>query len=261
MTLSEALQFLQTWVSVFAWKALAALLILVMGLVFATIVRRIMYWALSRRPEIRIGTAFFVPSIIQLGIVVLTLASTLAVLGVTGSVVGVIVTIGLAVGLIADLINGLRMLGFAPYMVGDEIEIQDKGVAGLVEEITLSTTILRTSDDTKVHIPNRKLFDWIVIHSGPKGKILRFQLTTKPEADIEAIQNEIRLILSTTPGVKTSVPAEIHLKHLEQNAITFTVQFRASHLDAAQVSSDFLKAAKRRFDNAGIFVCSLSAVE
>ena len=176
MTLSDALQVLQIWVSVFAWKALAALLVLIMGSVFAIIVEQIMYWVLSKRPGIHSGTEFFVPRIIKLGIIVLTLASALAVLGVAGPVVGVIVTVGLAVGLIADMVSGLRMLGFAPYEVGDLIEIKDEGVAGLVEEIAIFTTTLRTSEGTKVILPNRKLFDWVVIHSVSPGQILQFQL-------------------------------------------------------------------------------------
>ncbi len=78
----------------------------------------------------------------------------------TTSFIAILGAAGLAVGLAlqGSLVNfaaGILMLIFKPFKVGDYIE--GAGVAGVVEEIQIFTTQLKTPDNKTVIIPNSKI--------------------------------------------------------------------------------------------------------
>jgi len=100
---------------------------------------------------------FFLPAMVQLGVLVAAGALALDVLGIAGPVIGVVVTVGLAVGLLNDVFNGLRNLALQSFRIGDIIELAEDGVIGQVQEVNLFATTLRTRHDTEVIVPNRKL--------------------------------------------------------------------------------------------------------
>lgn len=55
---------------------------------------------------------------------------------------------------IANIINGMFITMYRPFEVGDRIKIRSTGLVGLVEDITLRHTVLRTYENTRVLVPN-----------------------------------------------------------------------------------------------------------
>ena len=96
------------------------------------------------------------------------LVLTAVILGVVGkfgiqtsSFAALIGAAGLAVGLafegtLANFAAGLMLLVFRPFKVEDLVEIS--GVLGIVEEIELFTTVIKTLDNQKIIVPNKKIF-------------------------------------------------------------------------------------------------------
>src|SRR5690606_2609538 len=77
-------------------------------------------------------------------------ASFIAVLGAAG------LAIGLALqGSLSNFAAGLLMVIFKPFKIGDYIE--GAGTAGVVEEIGIFTTELKSPDNRKIIVPNAKL--------------------------------------------------------------------------------------------------------
>ena len=103
----------------------------------------------------------FVESLVYFAILAFVVLAALAQLGIqTTSFIALIGAAGLAVGLalqgsLANFASGVLLLIFRPFKVGDYIE--GAGVAGVVEEIHIFTTLLGTLDNKAIIIPNSKL--------------------------------------------------------------------------------------------------------
>ncbi len=260
MGVTDALNALQAWASEFAWRALGALLVLVAGWLVAKAAGWLLFRMAQRNEAAAREMRFFLPAMVQLGVLVAAGALALDVLGIAGPVIGVVVTVGLAVGLLNDVFNGLRNLALQSFRVGDIIELAEDGVIGQVQEVNLFATTLRTRHDTEVIVPNRKLVDRLVTrHPVERGEMIAVSLALAPGREIGALEQEIRQVLRATPGVISGFPPEIRLTKVEADAITFTARFRASPLDAEQVMSDFLREAKKGFDEKGIAIRALGA--
>ncbi|HEX6761854.1 MAG TPA: mechanosensitive ion channel domain-containing protein [Gaiellaceae bacterium] len=79
---------------------------------------------------------------------------------VAGAVLASSAVIGLVVGfasqrVIGNAVAGIMIAFTQPLRLGDEVEVQ--GARGVVEEIGLNYTWLRTADDNRVVVPNEKL--------------------------------------------------------------------------------------------------------
>jgi small-conductance mechanosensitive channel len=96
--------------------------------------------------------------------VVVWIAAIVAILTVLGVNVGALFAgagiLGLALGfgsqsLVRDCINGLFMLIEDQYGIGDVVDVG--AASGVVERITLRTTVLRGADGTVWHVPNGEI--------------------------------------------------------------------------------------------------------
>ena len=83
--------------------------------------------------------------------------------------------VGLGLGLqdvFKDWVAGFVLLAERSITAGDIIEVDD--IVGLVEEVGLRTTILKTRDDIILILPNQKLTSNYVINWTQNGKTTRF---------------------------------------------------------------------------------------
>ena len=105
----------------------------------------------------------FMLNFIKIGLNIVLVISIIGVLGVPmASVVAVLASAGLAVGMalqgaLSNLAGGIMLLVFRPFNVGDYIVAA--GDEGIVKEITLFYTVLTTTDNKKVTIPNGSLMN------------------------------------------------------------------------------------------------------
>ncbi len=158
------------------WRAVGALLILVVGWVLS----RVLSGGLRRA----LTTARVDPTLVTFcGHLAYVTALTLVVIAAlhtlgfpTVSFAAVVGAAGLAIGLalkgtLSNLASGVLLIALRPFEVGDRIEAA--GVTGVVRQIQVFATTLDTEDGRTVIIPNAKL-------SG--DKITRFpRATTNPE--------------------------------------------------------------------------------
>jgi small conductance mechanosensitive channel len=113
--------------------------------------------------------ASFLKNIIYYVLLIFVCIAALNKIGVeTTSFVALIGAAGLAVGLalqgsLANFAAGVMLILFQPFQVGDEVEMA--GAIGIVKEIQLFNTVLKTSDKKTIIIPNAKITaDKVVIH-------------------------------------------------------------------------------------------------
>ncbi len=139
---------------------LYAVIIVVIGKIIVgltcSIIKKIMHK--SKTDETLIH---FVVSLINIALMAMVIIAAINRLGIqTTSFVAVMGAAGLAVGLalqgsLSNFAAGVLMIIFKPIKVNDYIE--GAGIGGIVMEISIFTTILKTPDNKKVIVPNAKL--------------------------------------------------------------------------------------------------------
>ena len=102
---------------------------------------------------------------------------------------------------ISDLICGLLISINKPFEIGDRIVIEGEQ-AGIVEDITLRHTVLRTYDDIKIIVPNSQLNNKTVINTSYRmedrlGIHLRFSVSY--DTDVSRAMEVIRDCVAESP--------------------------------------------------------------
>ena len=90
-----------------------------------------------------------------------TLARTLTAVLAGSGVLAVVIGFA-AQESFGNLISGVFLTLFKPFDVGDRVTLPDRGITGMVEDITLRHTVLRTVADTRELIPNSVMGSAIV---------------------------------------------------------------------------------------------------
>lgn len=83
------------------------------------------------------------------------------------SMIAVLSAAGVAIGLaiqdsIANVANGLVMIGTHPFKVGDYVQVDND--EGTIEELRLMNTVLSTKDNKRLVLPNKKVFNSRIVN-------------------------------------------------------------------------------------------------
>ena len=170
------------------WAEVQALLILILSLVA---LRLALNWTGGgmRRARVDRSTQILVQRALLISWLVVTLLWVLTIVGVNpAGLVAVAGAIGLAFSLaIQDILknffSGIYLLLERPFRVGDTIRVKDQ--QGVVENIGVRTTQLRTAENVQVLVPNATVFGEVVTnhtHADP----------TTPPADGQAGAGQAR---------------------------------------------------------------------
>lgn len=151
-------------------SVIAAFLILILGLWIAGWSSRLMCRALTGRRYSDQTLINFFASLVKYLVIALTGIAVLNKFGIqTTSLVALLGAAGLAIGLalqgtLSHIAAGIMLLVFRPFRVGDLIELEK--FSGTVKEITLFFTIMRSTEDVHMIVPNGLLWgQWIRNHS------------------------------------------------------------------------------------------------
>ncbi len=144
------------------WKLISALLIFLIGKwIIGVLLDGIT--KLKFMDRIEPTARIFLISAVRFGLMLLLVLSVISRLGVPmSSVIAALASAGMAVGLalqgtLSNLAGGIMLLFFKPLRVGDFVNTC--GVWGCVREITPFYTVITTSDNRRVTIPNGELMN------------------------------------------------------------------------------------------------------
>ena len=145
----------------------------------------------------------------------------------TTSFVAAIGAAGLAIGLalqgsLANFAGGVLILLFRPFKIGDWIEAQS--VSGTVDSIQIFHTVLRTSDNKTVIVPNGNLSNGIITNYNrqPTRKVV-FDVGVDYEADLQKVR-EVLLALADDPRVLKEPAPAVVVTALGDSAITMSLR-------------------------------------
>ena len=194
----------------FGPRVLTALLVLVAGLFVMRWVAGLAERGLARftlEPPVRqlllrvvrvlVLLLFLLMALQNLGIDLLPL---LAGLGIAGAGIALALQ-----GVLGNVAAGLTIIFTRPFRVGEYISIA--GVEGVVDTISIFSTVLRHADTSAVVIPNRKIAGEI-LHNYGEVRQLDLGVNVAYGTDVEAVVNAIGAVLAANPRVLKS-PAPI----------------------------------------------------
>ena len=248
----QAPEFLMTY----GLKALAAIVIFVIGKYFSGVAKRITTKLLTSR-KVDATVVSFVANLAWMLVFVFTIVATLGQVGVqTASLVAVIGAAGLAVGLalqgsLSNFASGVLMVLFRPCRVGDFIEAA--GVAGVVDEITIFSTRLRTGDNKVIIAPNSAIMNGTITnYSALEKRRIDLIIGVSYTADIVKTKKVLADILDNNPLVLKDPTYTIGLAELADSSINFVVRPWVKTSDYWPVRFELLEQIKNALDAAEI---------
>ena len=203
----------------------------------------------------------FLGNFINILLYVILIIAIISVLGVPmASVIAVLASAGVAVGMalqgsLANLAGGIMLLIFRPFNVGDYVVAT--GEEGVVEEITLFYTNLRTLDNKRVTIPNGSLMNANVVNVTAKDT-RRVDLTfaVSKDANIQAVQDlmigEIKKNAKVIPDGEAPEPAFARISGGTNEAMEFTVRAWCKTGDYWDVYFNLTQAIAEALGEAGV---------
>jgi len=249
---------LQEWVALYGLKVIGAILILIIGRFAAKGIRVLIRRALKKN-EVDNTLVSFVSSLCYVGIMAFVIIAALGQLGVqTASFVAVLAAAGLAVGLalqgsLSNFAAGVLMIFFKPFKVGDFIE--GGSVAGVVEEIGIFTTELRSPDNKKIIVPNTKMTsDNIVNHTAKDVRRVDIVAGVSYGDDIDKVRNVLAEILAKDDRILKDPAPTIGVLELAGSSVNFAVRPWVKTADYWDVFFATQENIKKQFDAEGICI-------
>ena len=233
-----------------------ALLTLVVGMWIVNRVVDLFGRTLETR-KVEITLARFLRSLVSVGLKILLLISVAGMVGIeTTSFIAVLGAAGLAVGLalqgsLANFAGGVLVLLFRPFRVGHVIDAQ--GELGVVDEIGILNTVLKTFDNKTVIIPNGILANGTITNMSLEAtRRVDWVFGVSYDDDIRQVRALLQQLLDEEERILDEPETTIALGAFGDSSVDFVVRAWVNAADLWPVFWDMNEKVKLAFDEAGI---------
>jgi small conductance mechanosensitive channel len=174
----------------------------------------------------------------------------------TTSLVAIVGAAGLAIGLalqgsLSNFASGILLISLKPFKAGDFIEIA--GTAGIVEEVHVFSTQLRTGDNKTVIIPNGGITNGTITnYSAKPTRRIDLVIGVGYSADLKLTKKILKDVVSRHDLVLKEPAITIGVSALADSSVNFIVRPWVKTADYWPVHFDLLEAIKMALDDAGI---------
>jgi len=240
----------------FARPILLALLVIIIGFYVAGAISRF----LKRRieaSEMDSSLAPFLSSIVGVLLKVLVLISAAATLGMeVTSFAAIVAAAGFAIGMalqgsLANFAGGVLILTFKPFQVGDVITAQ--GFTGVVDQIQVFNTVLRSFDNQIITIPNGQLSNAPITNINKEStRRVDMSFGVGYNEDIDKVRDVLKTVVDKCPHLLEDKDVAIVMTELADSSVNFAVRLWTNTTDYWNVYFFMLENVKKAFDAEGI---------
>jgi len=255
---AQTQQQIQEILTVYGLKLIAALAIFIIGKLLASLIKSGIGKAMAKAKSDPILISF-TSNMVYAALLAFVIIAALGQLGIqTTSFIAILGAAGLAIGLalqgsLSNFAAGVLMIIFRPFKQGDFIE--GAGVAGVVEEIHIFNTVLRTGDNKTIIIPNASLMNNnIVNYSSKPTRRLDLVIGIGYDDDIKKAKNVLSELMQQEPRILKEPAPTLGLLELADSSVNFAVRPWVNSADYWAVHFDLLENIKLRFDQEGISI-------
>ena len=174
--------------------------------------------------------------------------------GLAALVASLGVGVGLAVnGALSNFAGGALLLITRPFKIDDYIEVM--GHSGVVEDIHIIQTRLRTPDNKVIYIPNGALSsDTIVNYSEKKTRRVDLDFSVDYSTDIDKAKAQVLSVIEKHELVLSDPEPFVRVTEHGESGITVTARAWTKNADYWTVRFDLLEGIKSTFDKNGITI-------
>jgi len=239
-------------------KVIAAVAIFIVGKWLSGVLSRALGKAMLRAKTDEILVKF-VRNIVYTALLVFVVLAALAQLGIqTTSFIAVIGAAGLAIGLalqgsLSNFAAGVMLIIFRPFKVGDFIEAG--GTSGVVEEIMIFSTKMRSPDNKQLYVPNGGILSGTIVNYSAKDQ-RRVDLVfgCSYGDDIKQAKALLEEIVKSNPLVLDDPAPIIGVLALGDSSVNFVVRPWVKTADYWDAHFQITEAVKQGFDAAGLSI-------
>lgn len=236
-------------------KGLPAILILVVGVVIITLIRRILKRML-RGSKLEKGAHSLITSVITIVLYLflgLIVASSLGI-NVTGAVaLASVLTLAVSLAvqnMLANILGGITLLTTDPFDAGHYVEIAGK--AGVVKEVGLTYTKLTTTDNKEISIPNSSVVTSEIVNYTINGtRRIEIYVSASYNSPIPKVL-EALLEAAKQPTVLESPAPAASVKNYGDSAIEYQLFVWTKTSDFWKTKYQIMADIKGVFDEKGI---------
>ncbi|MGE4268632.1 MAG: mechanosensitive ion channel family protein [Deferribacterales bacterium] len=236
----------------YAWQIAFAILILVIGRYAARYLSKFSVRLMEKGKMDKTLSKFLSGIIYYVSMAVVIIAS-LNQLGIeTTSIVAVLATAGLAVGLalkdsLSNFAAGVMIITFRPFVIDNFIEAG--GTTGVVEQIGIFTTQLKTLDNKTIIVPNASIIsNTITNYSAKDTRRVDLTIGVSYGSDIKLVKAILKEIVEADERVMKDPEPTIAVAELADNSVNFAYRLWVKSDDYWNVYFDTLENVKLKFD-------------
>lgn len=242
----------------YAPKVLAALAILIVGRIVVGLLRNLIQKAMIRA-NVDTTLISFTASVTYVALMAFVVVSAMGKLGIpTTSFIALIGAAGLAIGLalqgsLGNFASGVLMIIFKPFKVGDFVEAG--GVAGVVMEIGIFNTELKTGDNKKMIVPNASVTGGnITNYSAHDTRRVDLVIGVGYGDDLDKVKKTLQDILAGENRILPEPAPTIGVSELGDSSVNLVFRPWVKTADYWPVLFALTEEIKKRFDKEGISI-------
>ncbi len=233
----------------YSFQVLAALAIFFLGMLLARMAGRFIERSLKRtsieahlqRLMVRAGKALVVlftviVALDKFGVQVTALVAGISVAGVAASFA--------VQGVLGNLAAGLSIMLSRHFRIGDYIEIGN--TRGQVQSIDLTMTVLRTLEDARVIVPNRRIVGEIIYNYTGERRV-PLSVHVGYDEDLEKVVRTVEEVLADNPRVLKARPPEVGIIKLADSGVEVAFHPWCKAEDFWRVQYEVYRAILARF--------------
>ncbi|MDZ7786366.1 MAG: mechanosensitive ion channel family protein [Candidatus Saccharibacteria bacterium] len=160
-----------------------------------------------------------------------------------------------AQSMVANFLSGIFIILENQYRVGDVVQI-NQGVAGIVEELTLRTTVLRDLDGMQHHIPNGEIT--LATNMTMEFANVNLNVGVGYDTDLDKLERIINEVGSKMAKEEPwdqkimEVPAMLRVDNFGDSSIDVKITGKTKPMQQWAVTGELRKRLKKAFDKNGI---------
>jgi len=201
----------------------------------------------------------FASSIANAVLLLFVLIAALDQLGVdTTSFIALLGAAGLAVGLalkdsLQNFAAGVMMIIFRPFKLGDFIEAG--GVTGVVEQISVFSTMMKTGDNREIIVPNGQIYAGAITNfSARETRRIDMVFGIGYDDDMLKAKKIMEEILAAHELILADPAPAVAVAELADSSVNFNVRPWVNSGDYWGVRSELIEQIKLKFDKEGISI-------
>lgn len=253
-----SIETLKTQLVNWAPKAITALAVLLIGYIIARLATGL-FRKVLKKGKLDQTLVGFLGNLLYMILMTLVVIMAIGRLGVdTTSFAAVLAAAGLAVGFalqdsLGNFASGVMLIAFRPFKSGDLI--QAGGVTGVVDEINVFSTRIKSLDNQLIIVPNGQITSAAIVNMTAEP-IRRVDMVfgIGYDDDIRQAKSILEEILASHPKVLKEPESTVAVSELADSSVNFVVRPWCDTADYWTVWFDVHESVKTRFDSEGISI-------